>query len=142
MSLCVINIFKSCNVTVDCTDTFILIKTFHKLFNKKSVAKFWETGVLNGDSNVQFGEGGAGTFSDGKLSSQIKDKANRIDYVLETFVKFGANQTILFDNKPHIGTDILASVIINMRKDTKSPSYRYKKRKLFTKPPFSVFNRY
>ncbi len=84
---------------------------------RKAVANFWKTGILNTESNVQFGEGGAGTFSDGKLSSQIKDKANRIDYCLETFVKFGANQTILYDNKPHIGTDVLTNVIINMRKE-------------------------
>ena len=57
---------------------------------------FWETGVLNPDSNVQFGEGGAGTFSDGKLNTLVKDKNGRNRFVLETFVKFGAAEDILY----------------------------------------------
>lgn len=80
------------------------------------VRKFWETGVLNPNSNVQFGEGGAGTFSDGKLNTSVKDAYGRNKLVLETFVKFGADCSILYDNKPHIGTDVLANVIVNMRK--------------------------
>lgn len=83
---------------------------------KADVEHFWETGVLAPDSNVQFGEGGAGTFSDGKLNTGVKDPSGRNRFVLETFVKFGAPAEILYDNKPHIGTDILASVIANMRK--------------------------
>ena len=83
---------------------------------QKDVEKFWETGVLDTNSNVQFGEGGAGTFSDGKLNTVVKDPANRNQYVLETFVRFGAPESILYENKPHIGTDILCSVIANMRK--------------------------
>ena len=79
------------------------------------VQKFWETGVLDTASNVQFGEGGAGTFSDGKLNTVVKDPSGRNRYVLETFVKFGAPSDILYDAKPHIGTDILAKVIKNMR---------------------------
>lgn len=79
------------------------------------VARFWETGILVPDSNVQFGEGGAGTFSDGKLNTVVKDPSKRNRYVLETFVKFGAPSEILYDAKPHIGTDILAKVIQNMR---------------------------
>ena len=81
----------------------------------KTVNSFFETGVLNINSNVQFGEGGAGTFSDGKLNTLIKDKYGRKKLVLETFVLFGAPKEILYDNKPHIGTDILRKVIINMR---------------------------
>ena len=83
---------------------------------QKDVEEFWKTGVLNTASNVQFGEGGAGTFSDGKLNTVVKDPANRNQFVLETFVRFGAPEQILYENKPHIGTDILCNVIANMRK--------------------------
>lgn len=82
----------------------------------KTVEEFWDTGKLNTNSNVQFGEGGAGTFSDGKLNTLVKDKNFYGKHVLETFVKFGANEDILYSYKPHIGTDILRYVIINMRK--------------------------
>ena len=82
---------------------------------QKDVEEFWKTGVLNTASNVQFGEGGAGTFSDGKLNTVVKDPANRNQFVLETFVRFGAPEQILYENKPHIGTDILCHVIANMR---------------------------
>ncbi len=83
----------------------------------KDILEFWETGVLNTASNVQFGEGGAGTFSDGKLNTLVNDKLGRNQFVLETFVKFGAPSNILYDNKPHIGTDILKQVISNMRNE-------------------------
>ncbi len=83
----------------------------------KDILKFWETGVLDTSSNVQFGEGGAGTFSDGKLNTLVNDKMGRNKFVLETFVKFGAPANILYDYKPHIGTDILKIVIENMRKE-------------------------
>ena len=82
---------------------------------KKDVETFWESGVLNPSSNVQFGEGGAGTFSDGKLNTVVKDPSGRNQFVLETFVKFGAQSEILYENKPHIGTDVLSGVIVNMR---------------------------
>ena len=82
---------------------------------QKDVEDFWKTGILNTASNVQFGEGGAGTFSDGKLNTVVKDPANRNAFVLETFVRFGAPEQILYENKPHIGTDILCNVIANMR---------------------------
>lgn len=82
----------------------------------KDVAAFWESGVLNPSSNVQFGEGGAGTFSDGKLNTLIKDPAGRNRFVLETFVKFGAPEHILYEGKPHIGTDVLSNVILRMRR--------------------------
>lgn len=81
----------------------------------KAVENFWSTGVLNGESNVQFGEGGAGTFSDGKLNTQIKDTSGRIRKVLEEFVRFGAKPEILYVNKPHIGTDVLADIVKNIR---------------------------
>ncbi|MGN0406496.1 MAG: NAD(P)/FAD-dependent oxidoreductase [Bariatricus sp.] len=82
---------------------------------QEDVKAFWETGVLKPDSNVQFGEGGAGTFSDGKLNTLVKDPNGRIRAVLEVFVKHGAPEEILYDAKPHIGTDILCTVIRNMR---------------------------
>ena len=82
---------------------------------KKSVEEFWETGILKPDSNVQFGEGGAGAFSDGKLNTLIKDKTGRCRFVLETLVKFGAPANILYDSKPHVGTDILIKVVTAMR---------------------------
>ncbi|MCH5166454.1 MAG: FAD-dependent monooxygenase [Erysipelotrichales bacterium] len=81
----------------------------------KSVQNFWEQNILNINSNVQFGEGGAGTFSDGKLNTLVKDKENYSLCVLETFVRFGAPKEILYSYKPHIGTDILVKVIKNMR---------------------------
>lgn len=80
----------------------------------KSVEKFWKTNKLNPNSNVGFGAGGAGTFSDGKLNTLTKDKFNRGKEVLRTFVKHGAPKDILYLNKPHIGTDLLRNVIKNM----------------------------
>ena len=81
----------------------------------KLVEELFNENKLNTKSNVQFGEGGAGTFSDGKLNTGIKDKTGRIKYVLESFVKFGANPNILYESKPHIGTDVLVDVVRNMR---------------------------
>lgn len=81
------------------------------------VARFWESGVLDPASNVQFGEGGAGTFSDGKLNTMVKDPVGRGRRVLEIFCKFGAPTEILYESKPHIGTDILTCVIRNMREE-------------------------
>lgn len=79
------------------------------------VETFWQTGKLNPDSNVQFGEGGAGTFSDGKLNTLVKDKYGRNTEVLKTFVKHGADPAILYQAKPHIGTDVLSKVVKSMR---------------------------
>ncbi|MGN0318828.1 MAG: NAD(P)/FAD-dependent oxidoreductase [Lachnospira sp.] len=81
----------------------------------RNVDSFWDNLTLNTQSNVQFGEGGAGTFSDGKLNTMIKDNTGRIKNVLETFVKFGADPEILYVNKPHIGTDVLKTVVKNIR---------------------------
>lgn len=82
---------------------------------QKEVEAFWQGGALNPESNVQFGEGGAGTFSDGKLNTLVKDKEGRSRAVLETFVRFGAGEDILYESKPHIGTDVLSGVVKNMR---------------------------
>lgn len=81
----------------------------------RDVQAFWDTGRLNPESNVQFGEGGAGTFSDGKLNTLVKDSCARNRFVLETFVRLGAPKRILYEQKPHVGTDILAEVIRNLR---------------------------
>lgn len=80
---------------------------------KKSVERFHTFGILNEESNVQFGEGGAGTFSDGKLTTSNSDI--RISYVLKRFVEAGAQQNILYDAKPHIGTDVLVNVVKKIR---------------------------
>ncbi|WP_105615930.1 NAD(P)/FAD-dependent oxidoreductase [Vallitalea okinawensis] len=83
----------------------------------KDVQLFWQHGVLNTRSNVQYGEGGAGTFSDGKLNTLVKDKNKRGRKVLEEFVKHGAPEEILYVNKPHIGTDLLRDVVKNIREE-------------------------
>ncbi len=80
----------------------------------KDVEEYRKTGIVNENSNVQFGEGGAGTFSDGKLTTGINDKNLR--KILETFVYFGAPKQILYVNKPHIGTDNLVNIVKNIRK--------------------------
>ncbi len=79
----------------------------------KTVETYWSGGALDERTNVQFGEGGAGTFSDGKLNTGTKDI--RIRAVLEEFVRFGAKEDILIDNKPHIGTDLLRNIVKNIR---------------------------
>ena len=79
----------------------------------EKVQKFWQTGQLDTGSNVQFGEGGAGTFSDGKLNTGVNNP--RIGWILEQFVKAGAREDILFDAKPHVGTDVLLTVVQNIR---------------------------
>ncbi len=80
----------------------------------EKVEKFFSTGELDPKSNVQFGEGGAGTFSDGKLNTGVNNP--RIGWVLEHFVEFGAAEDILFDAKPHVGTDVLLCVVQNLRR--------------------------
>lgn len=79
------------------------------------VERFWTTGVLNPSSNVQFGEGGAGTFSDGKLTTGTHDP--RISTVFRTLVEAGAPADILYQHKPHIGTDVLRDVVKNIRQE-------------------------
>ena len=81
----------------------------------KDVEDFFNTNELNPESNIQFGEGGAGTFSDGKLNTLTKDENFRFKKVFEIFVENGAPEEILYDYKPHIGTDILRTVIKNIR---------------------------
>ena len=83
----------------------------------QDVERFWKEGLLQKRSNVQFGEGGAGTFSDGKLNTLVKDKDGRNGEVLRRFVEAGADPSILYENKPHIGTDVLVRVVKNLRKE-------------------------
>ena len=81
------------------------------------VNNFWKDGKLNPATNVQFGEGGAGTFSDGKLNTMVKDKDGRLDRVLDIFASHGAPGRIRYESKPHIGTDILREVVKNIRNE-------------------------
>lgn len=83
----------------------------------KDVDQFWLEGLLNPESNVQFGEGGAGAYSDGKLTTGTKDLRNR--YVLEQLVASGADPEILYKKKPHVGTDVLKTVVENLREQIK-----------------------
>lgn len=82
----------------------------------RKVTEFWNGGLLDTASNVQFGEGGAGTFSDGKLNTLVKDPLKRNQKVLEVLAEYGADPEILYKNKPHIGTDVLSQVVMNIRK--------------------------
>ena len=83
----------------------------------EKVEHFWTTGELDAECNVQFGEGGAGTFSDGKLNTLVHDDFGRNRFVLEKFVEYGADSAILTDSKPHIGSDVLKTVVKNLRKE-------------------------
>lgn len=85
---------------------------------REKVDAFWRTGKLDSECNVQFGEGGAGTFSDGKLTTGTKNE--RIKWVLEQLNRAGAPESILYDAKPHIGTDILINVVQSIRKRVES----------------------
>lgn len=94
----------------------ILIERGSKVEERSSsVEAYWNTGVLDAETNVQFGEGGAGTFSDGKLTTRINDR--RCEKVLEEFHTYGAPEEIRYKAKPHIGTDNLKKVVANMRKE-------------------------
>ena len=83
----------------------------------KDVEAYWNGSALKPESNVQFGEGGAGTFSDGKLNTLVKDKYGRNKEVLRIFVEAGAPEEILYESKPHIGTDVLKKVVVAMREE-------------------------
>ncbi len=82
---------------------------------REKVEAFWNGGALDPESNVQFGEGGAGTFSDGKLNTGTKNE--RCRWILEQFVAFGAQPEICYDAKPHVGTDVLFEVVRNLRRE-------------------------
>ncbi len=94
----------------------ILIERGEKIEDRvKSVEHFFSTGELKENSNVQFGEGGAGTFSDGKLNTRTKDACHRKEKILDIFVECGAGEEIKYQQNPHIGTDQLREVIIRLR---------------------------
>ena len=82
---------------------------------REKVEKFWKQGLLDPECNVQFGEGGAGTFSDGKLNTSVKDPCGRNTKVLQLFVEAGAPEGILYQQKPHLGTDQLMHIVKNIR---------------------------
>ncbi|MDO5702507.1 MAG: FAD-dependent oxidoreductase [Lachnospiraceae bacterium] len=79
------------------------------------VEHFFESGELDPSSNIQFGEGGAGTFSDGKLTTNVRDRHGRNERVTEEFIESGAPEDIAYEQLPHIGTDLLRRVIVNLR---------------------------
>ena len=85
-----------------------------------AVERFFQGGKLDPEANIQFGEGGAGTFSDGKLNTLVKDRDGKGHFILQKFVECGAPEEILYLNKPHIGTDLLRNVIVNLREEIKS----------------------
>lgn len=94
----------------------VIIERGSRVENReKKINDFWENRILDENCNVQFGEGGAGTFSDGKLNTGTKD--TRIRQVLLDFNRFGAPDDILYDSKPHIGTDHLKNVVKNIREE-------------------------
>jgi hypothetical protein len=88
------------------------------------VNELWQHGRLRPDANAQFGEGGAGTFSDGKLTTRIGHPATR--YVIDTFVRFGAHPRIAFLAKPHVGTDVIRKCAVLMRKDAEKRGAQYR----------------
>ena len=88
------------------------------------VERLWRDGLLDPAANAQFGEGGAGTFSDGKLATRIGHPAIR--YVLETFVKFGADPAVLYLAKPHVGTDVIRGCAVRMRREAERLGARYR----------------
>jgi hypothetical protein len=94
----------------------------------QAISGLWREAVLDPEANAQFGEGGAGTFSDGKLTTRIGHPATR--YVLETFVRFGANPRILYLAKPHVGTDVIrrCAVLIRKAAEARGAQYRFKAR--------------
>ena len=97
---------------------------------QETVNRFWKDGVLDPESNVQFGEGGAGTFSDGKLNTLVKDSFGRNKEVLKRFVDAGASPDILYEQKPHLGTDVLVHIVQTMRRQIEEMggSFRFRSR--------------
>ena len=94
----------------------------------KAISGLWREALLDPEANAQFGEGGAGTFSDGKLTTRIGHPATR--YVMETFVRFGANPRILYLAKPHVGTDVIRRCAVLIRKEAQArgAEYRFRSR--------------
>ena len=80
------------------------------------VQQFIKQNILNTESNIQFGEGGAGSYSDGKLFSRRENNTSSVNRVLQTFIQFGAPEEIEYISKPHLGTDVLCKIVRNIRK--------------------------
>ncbi len=99
---------------------------------QETVNRFWKDGVLDPESNVQFGEGGAGTFSDGKLNTLVKDSFGRNREVLKRFVDAGASPAILYEQKPHLGTDVLVHIVQTMRRQIEEMGGRFRFRSKVT----------
>ncbi len=96
----------------------VIVERGHSVTERAAqVEAFFAGKPLDEECNVQFGEGGAGAFSDGKLNTQVKDKSGRIPYVLETFVRHGAPEEILYDYRPHVGTDRLLKVVQGLHEE-------------------------
>ena len=113
-------------VLAECGRTPIILERGEDVDKRTAKTElFFESGKLDPECNIQFGEGGAGTFSDGKLNTSIKDRGGYIEFVLKTFVRFGADPEILIDQKPHVGTDVLTTVVKNMREYIISKGGRY-----------------
>lgn len=111
----------ACLILAQCGFKPILLERGEAVEDRiKSVSHYNHKGELNPESNIQFGEGGAGTFSDGKLNTGVKDHSGRRNKILKSFVECGALENILYDAKPHIGTDYLIKVVANMRKKLQS----------------------
>lgn len=108
-------LFAGYSLALAGSDVTVIERGYEMSKRKNAVDKMMRGEGLDEKSNIQFGEGGAGTFSDGKLNTGIK--SGYIKYVLETFHKFGADENILYDSRPHIGTDVLSRVVVNMRND-------------------------
>lgn len=96
----------------------------------ETVDRFWNEGILDENSNVLFGEGGAGTFSDGKLTTRIKD--SRCTDVLHDLVSFGADPSVVYDAKPHIGTDVLRKIVAKLREEVTRLGGEYRFHTRFT----------
>lgn len=108
-------LFAACELAEHGYRPLVLERGFDVETRRRDVEAFWAGGPLKEESNVQFGEGGAGTFSDGKLNTMVKDPSGRIGRVLNRFVECGADPEILYDSKPHIGTDCLRLVVCRLR---------------------------
>ena len=117
-------LFAALKLTENGLPPLILERGKEVLGRVKDVERFWHEGILEPESNVQFGEGGAGTFSDGKLYTRLHD--SRVSAILETFHRFGAPLEILFLQRPHIGTDNLRRVVLAMRKHLQEQGAEFK----------------
>ena len=116
-------LFAGFNLAINGYKPIIIERGSSVKTRQNKISMFEKTGIFSPDNNVQFGEGGAGMYSDGKLTTRINDK--RCDYVIDTFVKYGAPDEISYQAKPHIGTDNLSNILISMRKEIEKNGGKY-----------------